>query len=299
MVVTRAAQFGSVGGGNLEHQAIAQARKLLAEGTERYLLQDYPLGPLLGQCCGGHARVLIESLGPEASGWLGHVANAEDPMQIRTRLLDGGRIGPRAVERADGAALSPAPVQLVAEDGRPLEGRKAARADCAGVLEIVRPETETLVLFGAGHVGQALAHILKLLPFRVLWRDDRADAFPAEPGARFDAGPIGDPGAAVAAAPPGALYLVMTHNHDLDYRLVEAILGRGDYRYCGLIGSRTKRARFEKRLREAGLAPTLGDLVCPIGAQGPRSKAPEAIAVATAAELLTVLEAAPAGAAPV
>ncbi|MEL7028335.1 MAG: XdhC family protein, partial [Pseudomonadota bacterium] len=97
---------------------------------------------------------------------------------------------------------------------------------------------------------------------------------------------------AVASAPPGAFFLVMTHNHELDYRLVRAILGRDDSAYCGLIGSKTKRARFERRLRDEAVAHArLDRLICPIGAGGPSSKAPETIAVATAAEILRVAEA--------
>jgi xanthine dehydrogenase accessory factor len=95
--------------------------------------------------------------------------------------------------------------------------------------------------------------------------------------------------ACVDAAPPGALFAIFTHSHDLDYRLTRAVLKRGDFGYLGLIGSRTKRARFERRLRADGFED-LSRLTCPIGIASLKSKAPAVIAVALAAELLQLTE---------
>src|SRR5262249_45727234 len=97
--------------------------------------------------------------------------------------------------------------------------------------------------------------------------------------------------ACIEAAPEGCLYAIFTHSHDLDYRLTRAVLRRGDFGYLGLIGSRTKRARVESRLRahgvtHAGLAP----LTCPIGIATLKSKGPGVIAVALAAQLLELAE---------
>jgi xanthine dehydrogenase accessory factor len=97
----------------------------------------------------------------------------------------------------------------------------------------------------------------------------------------------------VANAPPGAFYLVLTHEHALDLRITEAILRRGDFAFCGLIGSKTKRASFSRRLAERGVpAAAIGRLTCPIGAVGIAGRAPEIIAVAAVAELLRVASAA-------
>ncbi len=95
--------------------------------------------------------------------------------------------------------------------------------------------------------------------------------------------------ARIEAAAPGGWYLVMTHSHDLDYALVRAILKRGDAAWIGLIGSATKRARFASRLAKEGLSAD--PVRCPIGIGTIRSKAPHAIAISVAAELLQGLEA--------
>jgi xanthine dehydrogenase accessory factor len=79
----------------------------------------------------------------------------------------------------------------------------------------------------------------------------------------------------------------MTHSHALDYAICEQILARGDFAYCGLIGSLSKRRRFENLMRKQGVTDSvLAGLTCPIGVAGIDSKKPEAIAIAVAAELL-------------
>lgn len=145
-----------------------------------------------------------------------------------------------------------------------------------------------LQLYGAGHVGRAIVSLLAGLPCRVQWIDERESEFPAGelPGhiERVCVEPVE---AEVRAAPPGAFYLVLTHSHDLDLALTQAILRRGDFAFFGLIGSRTKRARFEHRLRERGFAPELVQrITCPIGMPGIEGKEPEVIAVAVVAQLL-------------
>jgi xanthine dehydrogenase accessory factor len=145
-----------------------------------------------------------------------------------------------------------------------------------------------LQLYGAGHVGRAVARLLAALPCRVRWIDTRSDEFP--PGAlpaHIETVCAEAPEAEVAAAPPGAFHLVLTHSHDLDLLLALAVLRRADFGWFGLIGSRTKRARFERRLAERGIAPALlARLVCPIGLPGIDGKEPELIALAVVAQML-------------
>jgi xanthine dehydrogenase accessory factor len=152
------------------------------------------------------------------------------------------------------------------------------------------PPLFTLQLYGAGHVGRAVAHLLAGINCRVQWIDERESEFPAEPSPlhiqRVCAEPVT---AEVCCAPTGAFYLVLTHSHDLDLALTQAILARGDFGFFGLIGSRTKRARFEHRLQHRGFAPALVErMVCPIGIPGIAGKEPEVIAVAVVAQLLQV-----------
>lgn len=145
-----------------------------------------------------------------------------------------------------------------------------------------------LQLHGAGHVGRAIARLLAGIDCRVQWIDEREAAFPTEPApSHIERLAIDEPAAEVAGAPVGAAYLVLTHSHDLDLRIVEAVLRRGEFGYLGLIGSATKRARFEHRLRDRGIgAETIARLTCPVGIAGITGKEPEVIAVAVVAQLL-------------
>ncbi|MBL8315611.1 MAG: xanthine dehydrogenase accessory protein XdhC [Rubrivivax sp.] len=173
---------------------------------------------------------------------------------------------------------------------------------CGGALDLdFRPLAQTdpgswagtpsrfeLQLYGAGHVGRAIVQLLAGIPCRVTWIDEREAEFGActQPPhiERLCVEPVQ---AEVASARPGAFYLVLTHSHDLDLAISRAILQRGDFGWFGLIGSRTKRARFERRLQAMGIpADALARMVCPIGLPGIAGKEPELIAVAVVAQLL-------------
>ena len=150
-----------------------------------------------------------------------------------------------------------------------------------------------LQLYGAGHVGRAIATLLCTLDVNATWIDERQDEFPA-------ATTLGTPWprhirrlcvdaveAEVRVASPGAYFLVMTHNHDVDLRITEAILRRGDFGYLGLIGSKTKQQRFVHRFEQRGIAPeVIARMTCPIGVAHIRGKTPEIIAMAVVAQLL-------------
>ncbi|CAG9262683.1 XdhC protein (assists in molybdopterin insertion into xanthine dehydrogenase) [Burkholderia diffusa] len=149
------------------------------------------------------------------------------------------------------------------------------------------PPPMHIVLFGAGHVGHALVTLLGALPCVVQWVDTRDELFPDECPPNVQPEPTDTPEAVVDAAPPGAYFLVMTHNHALDFSLAAQIMRRRDFAYFGMIGSRTKRVKFERRLAARGVDPArLAEMVCPIGIAGIVDKAPGAIAVAVCAELL-------------
>jgi xanthine dehydrogenase accessory factor len=229
MLVTAAATRGSIGGGQLELLAINKARELLTLNTASATL-DVPLGPEIGQCCGGHVSVTI------ARG--------------DARALPG-------LEAADSAANRARP---------------------------------TVLVFGAGHVGRALVKALSLLPFQVRWIDERE--------AEFGTTSVSDNveiivtqrwSEEVQRAPADAAYVVLTHSHSLDSMIVSAVLERGEFAYCGLIGSLTKRKIFERAFRDIGLPEaSIARLVCPIGDRGVDDKRPEVIAALVAAELVEV-----------
>jgi xanthine dehydrogenase accessory factor len=145
-----------------------------------------------------------------------------------------------------------------------------------------------LQLYGAGHVGRAIVRHLASIHCVVQWIDAREHEFPTTPmPAHIQRLCVEPVEAEVAQAPAHAHYLVLTHSHDLDLRITEAILRRSDFAYLGLIGSLTKRARFLRRFAQRGLAPTvLERLTCPIGIAGIHGKEPEVIAIAVVAQLL-------------
>ncbi len=228
MLVSVAAVAGTVGGGQLEYMAIDRARQLLRRSA-RSERMSVPLGPEIGQCCGG--RVTLALAG-----------------------LDAG----------------------LAET---LRRRLRAEADAR----------RHVLIFGAGHVGRALAAALALLPVRAVLIDQRAAELALAGRVETKLTPI--PEAEVADAPPGSAYVVLTHDHALDFLIVGAALDRADASYVGLIGSATKRARFVSWWGR-GAADVAG-LTCPIGgASG--DKRPAVIAACTAAELMTQLGARPA-----
>ena len=234
MLVTASRAIGTIGGGHLELKAIAFARAMLAADDTSTHHQHCPLGPALGQCCGGAVTLGFERLQPQ------HLATWP-----------------------------------------------------------VTPSRFHLQLYGAGHVGRAIARLLATLNVSVDWIDEREDEFPAalvdgDWPAHIRRLAVDAVEGEVRHAPAGAFYLVLTHRHDLDLRITEAILQRGDFGFLGLIGSRTKRQRFEHRFQQRSIAPeTIARMICPIGLPGIAGKEPEVIAVAVLAQLLAL--SAPAG----
>jgi xanthine dehydrogenase accessory factor len=161
------------------------------------------------------------------------------------------------------------------------------------LLEPFAPSDFAIAIFGAGHVGRALVDVLAGLPARIRWIDSRAEQFPAAPPPNVEKIVADFPADEVKDLPPDSFALVMTHSHDLDLALCEALLRRGDCRYLGVIGSATKWRRFESRLIDKGFAPErVRAIRCPIGIEGISGKHPREIAIAVAAELLRVREAA-------
>jgi xanthine dehydrogenase accessory factor len=231
MLVTLRDTAGTIGGGHLELKAIECAREMLRMERIEVCSEHYPLGPALGQCCGGAVTLTYAPL--------------------------------------DTAALARWPVEA--------------------------PRFH-LQLFGAGHVGRAIARALAPLDVLVDWIDEREDEFPAE---FFEhGGPWPDHIRKVCVdavedevrhAPPGSFYLVLTHQHELDQRISEAILRRGDFGFFGLIGSKTKRQRFIHRFEQRGIAAAaIARMTCPIGLPGIDGKEPAVIAAAVVAQLLSV-----------
>jgi xanthine dehydrogenase accessory factor len=276
MVVRPSGGFhGTVGGGALEFAALDAAQAALKTGRGPAFRRSLALGPELGQCCGGRVEWRVETF------------DARDLEELSTlAIADGGSSALlKARVRPDGR------VERVLRAGED-EGRPRARQlGDGGWIESIGMSARAVLLFGAGHVGRALALALAPLPFAVRWIDSRRDAFPSAAPANVTLVFAPEPAAEVADAPDGALIVVMTHSHALDLEIVAAALAAGRFDYVGLIGSSTKRARFLSQMRAAGLSEAaLARLVCPIGVAGLESKDPAVIAASTAAQLLIVGE---------
>ena len=162
----------------------------------------------------------------------------------------------------------------------------------ATLIESLDDPLPSVWLYGAGHVGQALARVLGTLPVRTTWIDSRSELLPDACGASIEKRIAGHPENTVSQAPSHTHFIVMTHDHALDYKLCRLALERGDSASVGVIGSKSKAARFRSRLARDGVLPgRLARLRCPIGIEGLKSKLPAVIAVAVAAELLQAVEA--------
>lgn len=228
------------------------AAQAMLAGGAASRLASYSLGPDLGQCCGGRVKLATEVFD-------------------RNSL---GEVEALAAREAQGA------FELT---------RRVAGID---VTERHGDDARRLYLFGAGHVGRALVLALAALPFDIVWCDARPNAFPGAVPANVTLAQVADPAALLADAPRGSLAWVMSHSHALDLAIVDAALRHSNIAHVGLIGSATKRARFEKRLREAGVAAErIAGLFCPIGIDGIRGKHPAIIAASAAAQLVVLHEA--------
>lgn len=292
MIVTARETIGTIGGGRLEYEATRIAADMLY--AEQLALRSFPLGAAMGQCCGGVVEILFEPLAGRLPCWLRDLGAAYDRREAAVVATHLSASNPqKVVVTADGVCgidESKADAAVVARARAMLDGNAGAQRDKEALFELVASPDLDIALFGAGHVGSALVQVLSGIDCDMRWIDSRRQIFRHVPH-NVRAVETADPAREVAAMPPGSYYLVMTHSHALDFEICDRILRRGDARYCGLIGSVSKRRRFEKRFRQQGLSQDVIDtLVCPIGVDGITGKKPAEIAVSVAAEVLRVRE---------
>lgn len=164
-------------------------------------------------------------------------------------------------------------------------------------MERVDNTRPCVAIFGVGHVGLALAKVLAITPCE-LWLVDsrpqmllpeRLKSLEGEPALlRVQAVQLLD--SVVAQLPPGAHLLIMTHDHAEDLFVLEMALRRSDLGYIGLIGSKAKWQNFRAKLLAQGFSEAdLAKVTTPIGLPGIAGKAPQTIAISTAAQLLPLL----------
>ena len=253
MAVFASKIVGTIGGGHVEFEAIAEARALLRgedssepsfqrrwESTPEAYEKRYVLGPSLGQCCGGVMIIHYEKYSCSGNEYAGY--------SQKTSL---------------NLVFNP----------------------------ISAPKLQKIALFGGGHVGKAIVSILSTLPMQVMWIDSRDEIFPAELPSNVICEHSDPVQAAVNDLAPDSHVLIMSFSHAEDLDIVAACLLRqrekSDLPFIGLIGSKTKWATFRHRLEDRGFSEAeLAHITCPIGVEGIKGKEPEVIAVAVAAQLL-------------
>lgn len=226
MLVSGAQIFGTIGGGELENIAIKHAREMLTTEIDIPTDMQIPLGPHIGQCCGGVVNLKFEIL---------------DEAQHRT---------------------------------------------CEQIFTTEISLQPDIYIFGAGHVGKALADALSLLPVNAILIDNREE----------ELAPVSDyiqthltalPEAMVRNAKANSVFIIMTHDHSLDFLIAKDALNRNDAAYVGMIGSKTKRATFKNWLkREQDSEANFNKLICPIGNADIGDKRPEIIAALAVAEII-------------
>ncbi|GAC1044802.1 xanthine dehydrogenase accessory protein XdhC [Rhizobium sp. No.120] len=227
MLVSERSIFATIGGGQLEYMAIDQARRALRSGLAAEPM-NVPLGPEIGQCCGGRVGLVFRAVTPELAQEL--MVRSDREMAARPHVY----------------------------------------------------------VFGAGHVGDALALALSLAPLRVVLVDTREEELIASNLPRVETCLTAMPEAVVCDAPAGSSFVILTHDHALDFLIAAEALKRSDAAYVGMIGSKTKRATFRNWLsHESGQVELFDRLVCPIGGTAVKDKRPTVIATLAAAEIMT------------
>lgn len=284
---------GTIGGGELEHQALDIARAMLAKNDAEpwaRVVRTFPLGPSLGQCCGGRVTLMFETVVP--SDLKSIVVNEMSKNAIIVRPVTSGAPIAVATDRREDRDDWPLSVRRATREILSgLQGRDADTYDGYFVEPIAAPKAP-LFLYGAGHVGRAAAKILAGLPFQVYWVDTARARFPVEIPEGVECIVATDPAIVASYGCRHGWHVVMTFSHALDLDICRAVMAENVFDYLGLIASETKKTRFLRKLRAENVPESvLARLHAPIGLPGIEGKEPMTIAVSLAADLLLRLEA--------
>lgn len=264
MLVWQGGQSGTIGGGALEHQASIRARKMLVTGaTATHITQ--PLGPTLGQCCGGSVTLVLEPFDAQ------NLPPSQTDIFARPVAKDASASIPALLQRRiDAASDSPLSPTLTA----------------GWLAESITQNATPIWIFGAGHVGEAFARSLApLAGFDITLIDTGPARIPMHLPQNITVLTAKNMAALAKHAPTGAQHFIMTMDHAIDLEICHQLL-RQQCEFVGLIGSQTKWARFQTRLKNLGHpADEIQRITCPIGDRS-LGKEPQAIAVGITHALL-------------
>ncbi len=257
----------TIGGGNLEQEAIKLARTMLNDSdADNYRLELYGLGPALQQCCGGAVTLAFEKIADKPD-WLCECLQQNNQNQVLISTFDESQVVRKITD-----------IQAINPEGL-LDNV---------LIEHITPFNPEVVVFGAGHVGTALVDVLQRLPFKINWVDERSEIF-SDVDNQIRIYTDKSTVKYIDELPENALNIVMTHSHELDEEICYHYLKDKEFKFLGLIGSKTKRARFLHRLRDRGIdQQRLSALTCPIGVSEVTGSSPPEIAIAVAAQLLSL-----------
>jgi xanthine dehydrogenase accessory factor len=292
MLVSPTAIFGTIGGGQLEFMAIDKAREVLA-GVNLYAVEA-GAAPHRAAIASDRPRPLHASGDSEAPAL--RPSSFSPFTGRRSRQGDEGRRRPLSDVAPHELTLD---IPLGPEIGQCCGGRVEVAISLVDdakretLIEMAKAEDRSrphVYIFGGGHVGHALASSFALLPVNAVVVETRADALAGMPDSvETRLTPV--PEEMVREAPANAAFVVLTHDHALDFLIVAEALKRGDAAYVGMIGSKTKKATFRSWYLKAagGSEADFARLVSPIGGGAVKDKRPAVIAALAAAEIMTAL----------
>ena len=221
MLISKEEIYGTIGGGHLEFLIINKSKELLKNKIKKSETLNIPLGPGIGQCCGGYVQIQLT-----------HHAKGKEGLE------------------------------------NPIENDK-------------------LFIFGAGHIGQALGLKSLNLNFDVHLVDSRKNILFMNEYEDIDYIFAKEPWQLIKNLPSNSYYIILTHSHDCDFKIINEILLYNSCKFIGLIGSKTKKNRFSNRLKENGHNKSLIDLIeCPVGLNIKHTKEPNEIAISIIAKLI-------------
>ncbi len=290
MLVSAAGELGTIGGGHLEFVATRTAREMLRVPGGAPRLDRFSLGASLGQCCGGIVELWFQRYGAEDLPFLARALRERETgeaVAMASPAAAANAVAPRLLGAEDASREG---ARMLGDDEQ--DAWLVQRTGGAVLYERLLSRQVHLWLFGAGHVARHLVQVLAPLPFAIRWVDSREGLWPRELARNVRAIESPRPADEVRDMTDGDWALVMTHSHDEDFEICQALLEHGRFGWAGVIGSAPKAARFRQRLGQRGFSSAqIARLVTPIGIGAIRSKEPAAIAVAVAAQMLQLREA--------
>ena len=279
--------IGTVGGGNVEFEAINFAKELLAEGKNALRRFRFVQGDAasLGMVCGGDVTIHFQYL-PAGDGTVLAVlhelldATEKNADTWLVRRFEGAEVTAMGLADRNGTRHLPLlPEGLLRDQPVYRVGWFALPAVKAGRVYI----------FGGGHVSRALVPAIAAVGFRPVVYDDRPEfadlsLFPQAVGAIY--GSFEEVSRHITITPDDYV-VIMTRGHQADYEVLTQVL-RSGAKYIGCIGSKRKLALCREKLLEAGFtAEEYARVHAPIGlAIG--AETPAEIAVSVAAEMIAV-----------